>query len=166
MTQQTGKLGLLKAECAVFGTVVAHTSFSRQELKAVKATWSFSKREQEMISHLCHLTATYLQLCTLSWERPVPKRGGSEAFKCNHPFTEVYFQYVLLSPRPFVPCWVGGVTWWALSVHLFDAVSLNSTLWRASSYMSIRPPFQSICHIPGAKLAIIQSTATTTSILK
>lgn len=36
--------------------------------------WNSWGAGQEIMSHLCHLIATYLQVCTLSWGRPVQNR--------------------------------------------------------------------------------------------
>lgn len=70
MTQQTGKLRVVnvKAETAVFDAVVTYLCQQKrakgyQRLVAMRDS---SRAEQEIMSHLCHLIATYLQL----WGRP------------------------------------------------------------------------------------------------
>lgn len=170
MTLQTGKSGLVKAECAVF---FWHSCYIRVSADKSSRLWKLHgvpAEQNRKWYHTCVIWQPLIYNSALCHGKDLLQKeeGQRHSSATIHllKYPSCMSFSTLAASQPFVPCWVGGVTCWALSVHLFDVVSLNSTLWRASSHMSIRPPFQSICHIPGAKLAIIQSAATTTPNLK
>lgn len=90
MTQQIGKLSRLNAQ------LLSQSSHLCQQKRAqgyqrLTALRDSSGTRQEIMPHLCHLIATYLQLCTFSVGRSIQNRGH-KAFISNHPMAEMYFE--------------------------------------------------------------------------